>query len=103
MDQNNPDYICHLKNVIYGFKQATRAWFIRLSHAITDLGFIESAVDHSLFVFHKDEILIYFLVYVDDIVVTVKVFYGIGSITANFVFLTNYRGVQHTIIYYFFF
>jgi hypothetical protein len=70
IDQSKPDHVCRLKKAIYGLKQAPRAWFNRLSHALVSLSFIESSVDHSLFIFHKGAIILYFLVYVDDILIT---------------------------------
>lgn len=33
VDQNDPEYVCHLKNIIYGLKHTTRAWFTCLSNA----------------------------------------------------------------------
>jgi hypothetical protein len=65
-----PDYVCKLHKSIYGLKQAPRAWFTRLSHALQNLGFCGSQVDHSLFVYHLASVHIYLLVYVDDIILT---------------------------------
>jgi hypothetical protein len=51
-------------------KQAPRAWFLRLSQALLDLGFTDSTVDTSLFSLHHKFVSIFVLVYVDDIIVT---------------------------------
>lgn len=58
IDQSKPDHVCRLKKAIYGLKQAPRAWFNCLSHALVSLSFIESSVDHSLFIFHKGAIIL---------------------------------------------
>jgi len=70
IDPNFPDHVCKLHKSIYGLKQAPRAWFTRLSHALLNLGFHNSQVDHSLFTFHIGSIHIFLLVYVDDIILT---------------------------------
>jgi hypothetical protein len=70
VDPVHPDYVCKLHKSIYGLKQAPRAWFIRLSHALLDIGFCGSQVDPSLFIYHTNHIHIFLLVYVDDIIVT---------------------------------
>ena len=41
--------MCHFYKYFYGLKQATRAWFRRLSQQLLKLGFEESKVDYSLF------------------------------------------------------
>ena len=43
--------------------------YSRLSNKLQDLGFQASKADTSLFLFKKGDIIIYFLVYVDDIIV----------------------------------
>ncbi|GJV93397.1 retrovirus-related pol polyprotein from transposon TNT 1-94, partial [Tanacetum coccineum] len=53
-------------------EQAPRAWFERLSKALFDLGFKGSKTDLSLFIYSRKDTLLYILVYVDDIIVTVK-------------------------------
>ncbi|KAF5470860.1 hypothetical protein F2P56_011348 [Juglans regia] len=50
-------------------KQAPRAWFLRLSQALLALGFNGSTVDTSLFTFHLNNISVYVLIYVDDIII----------------------------------
>jgi hypothetical protein len=55
---------------LYGLKQAPRAWFTRLSQTFLELGFVSSTVDSSLFVFHQGSVHLYFLIYVDDILLT---------------------------------
>jgi hypothetical protein len=72
--------VCKLHKAIYGFKQAPRAWFTRLSNFLLELGFKGSLVDTSLFICVHGSIQIYMLVYVDDILITSthpKVIYNI--------------------------
>jgi hypothetical protein len=69
-DPNFLDHVCLLHKSIYGSKQAPRAWFMRLSQALLDLGFSSSVVETSLFMFHHQSIHIFVLIYVDDILVS---------------------------------
>lgn len=63
-------HVCRLKKTLYGLKQPAQAWFQRLGAFLLDFGFSCSRADTSLFVFNKDTILLYLLVYVDDIILT---------------------------------
>ena len=58
-----------MQRAIYGLKQSPRAWYARLSTRLHQLGFTSSKADTSLFIFAHDDIQIYMLVYVDDIVI----------------------------------
>ncbi|CAH9072252.1 unnamed protein product [Cuscuta europaea] len=69
-DPSHPTHVCHLQKALYGLKQAPRAWYLELSHFLISAGFRRSKTDASLFIFSHDNILLYFLVYVDDIVNT---------------------------------
>jgi hypothetical protein len=64
-----PNHVCKLDKAIYGLKQASRAWYSKLSTKLVQLGFIASKGDTSLFIYMKGEVIIYLLIYVDDIVV----------------------------------
>jgi hypothetical protein len=70
VDSNLPSYHCKLNKARYGLKQAPRAWYSRLSDKLQSLGFRPSHVDISLFHYHKASVVIFLLVYVDDIIVT---------------------------------
>ena len=65
-----PDHVCCLTKAIYGLKQAPRAWYSALKRAPLEFGFINAKSDSSLFVFHDGSILVYRLVYVDDLILT---------------------------------
>jgi histone deacetylase 1/2 len=58
---HTPHYIFKLDKALYGLKQAPRAWYSRLSSKLSDLGFIPSKADTSLFLYNKPGIIIYML------------------------------------------
>lgn len=70
VDKTKPDYVCKLKRSIYGLKQAPRAWNARFVTFITNNGFVQSRSDASLFVYNKNGLMAYLILYVDDIIVT---------------------------------
>ncbi|GKA10331.1 ribonuclease H-like domain-containing protein [Tanacetum coccineum] len=70
VDTNKPNYVCHLQRSLYGLKQAPHAWFQRFASYATRVGFQHSKTDYSLFVFHRGSDITYFLLYVDDIILT---------------------------------
>jgi hypothetical protein len=69
-DQSSPDYVCCLKKAIYGLKQAPRAWYTALKQALLEFGFVNTKSDSSLFVYAVASTTAYFLVYVDDLIIT---------------------------------
>jgi hypothetical protein len=69
-DLSKPHHVYRLNKALYGLKQAPRAWYTALKSAILQLGFHNSKADSSLFIYREGSILCYFLVYMDDIVIT---------------------------------
>jgi histone deacetylase 1/2 len=67
--KNHPHFVCKLDKALYGLKQAPRAWYARLSTKLQQLGFKASKADVSLFVYNKGGVVIFLLIYVDDIIV----------------------------------
>ncbi|CAA7029694.1 unnamed protein product [Microthlaspi erraticum] len=69
-DPKAPDHVCKLKRSLYGLKQAPRAWNSRFARFMTNIGFVASKSDASLFIYRKGDQQAYLLLYVDDIVLT---------------------------------
>ena len=67
-DPHFPDHVLRLKKTLYGLKQASRAWYDRLTHYLLDRGFKRRYADRTLFVKNDDNYLLMAQVYVDDIV-----------------------------------
>ncbi|CAH9133229.1 unnamed protein product [Cuscuta epithymum] len=65
-----PSHVCRLRKALYGLKQAPRAWYTELSNFLIGFGFRKSRADASLFIYTSHGVVMYFLVYVDDIVLT---------------------------------
>lgn len=65
-----PHLGCKLDKAIYGLKQAPWAWYAKLSAKLIDLGSKASKSDMPLFIYQKSDVIIYMLIYVDDIIVT---------------------------------
>ncbi|XP_019261036.1 PREDICTED: uncharacterized protein LOC109238990 [Nicotiana attenuata] len=70
VDSRFPDHVCLLKKAIYGLRQAPRAWYLELRSYLLSCGFTNAHSDNSLFIYHCGDSLLFFLVYVDDIIVT---------------------------------
>jgi len=70
VDPNFSHHVCHLYRSLYSLKQATRAWFRLFSDYLEGIGFHKSKSDYSLFIYHHQDILIFLLIYVDDILIT---------------------------------
>lgn len=62
--------MCKLWKAIYGLQQSPRAYLRRLRDFLVSIHFKESISDQSLFVFFENNIIAYFLVYIDDIILT---------------------------------
>ena len=70
IDPSRPHHVCRLHKSLYGLKQAPRAWFTELKNFILSQGFVNCHSDSSLFVYTNKSIRVYFLVYVDDLLIT---------------------------------
>ncbi|CAL5421506.1 unnamed protein product [Camellia sinensis] len=70
VDPQQPTLVCKLHKAFYGLKQAPRAWFSAFSSFLLSQGFLQSKCDSSLFVHKTSSSLTYFLIYVDDILLT---------------------------------
>lgn len=63
------NFVCKLDKALYGLKQTSRAWYARLIAKLIQLGFCSYKADTSLFYFNNNGVIIFILVYVDDIIV----------------------------------
>ncbi|XP_074276256.1 uncharacterized protein LOC141600007 [Silene latifolia] len=61
--------VCRLKKSLYGLRQAPRCWFAKLTTALKDYGFQQSHSDYSLFSYSQNQVRLFILIYVDDLVI----------------------------------
>ena len=65
-----PHHVYRLHKAIYGLKQALRAWYQALHTFLLGLVFVTFPANSYFFVYSRGNVLIYFLVYVDDLIIT---------------------------------
>ncbi|XP_060180584.1 uncharacterized mitochondrial protein AtMg00810-like [Lycium barbarum] len=65
----SPGSVCRLIKSLYGLKQASRQWNLKLSEALIQSGFTQSSCDHSLFIQRVNTNIVVILVYVDDMLI----------------------------------
>jgi hypothetical protein len=80
VDSKLPHHVCKLHKSLYGLKQAPRAWFDWFTSHLFTLGFVASIADPSLFIFRHNGIVLYLLLYVDDIILTGNDSTAIGTL-----------------------
>lgn len=69
-DPNLPTHVCKLRKALYGLKQAPCSWYEELSTFLLTKGFVNVITNASLFNFCNGGDIIYFLVYVEDLIIT---------------------------------
>ena len=87
VDASKPDLVFRLHKALYGLKYAPRAWFERLKTTLLQWGFRSSHSDSSLFFLHQNGNPLFFLVYVDHILIT-------GGDSSAITFLVNDLNLQ---------
>nr|XP_016479998.1 PREDICTED: uncharacterized mitochondrial protein AtMg00810-like [Nicotiana tabacum] len=78
--------VCHLQKSLYGLRQASRWWYVKLSQALCSRGYSPSLNDYSLFSRKSDSSTVLLAVYIDDIILTIN---DLAEITALKSFLDN--------------
>jgi Reverse transcriptase (RNA-dependent DNA polymerase) len=75
--------VCRLKKAIYGLKQSPRAWYGKLSSALTKIGYKKSEADSSMFTSVSSKGIVIILIYVDDLVITGSDQHGIAALKTH--------------------
>ena len=68
IDPHRPDDVYKLKRAMYGLKQATQAWYDRLTAYLTEHGFKRGSTDTTLFIRHDKNSFVVAQIYVDNII-----------------------------------
>nr|GEU89194.1 hypothetical protein [Tanacetum cinerariifolium] len=68
VDLDHPEKVYRLRKVLYGLKQASRAWYDELLKFLTSKGFIKGTIDPTLFTKRYNEDILLVQIYVDDII-----------------------------------
>ena len=58
LDQTMPNLVYKLNKILYGLKQASRAWYDRLNKFLLDNDFVRDHVDKTLFIQRKNNQLL---------------------------------------------
>ena len=62
------DHVFKFNKILYGLKQASRAWYDRLSKFLLKIHFKRENIDTTLFIKNKSNKLLIIHIYVDDII-----------------------------------
>ncbi|XP_072054984.1 secreted RxLR effector protein 161-like [Arachis hypogaea] len=91
---SQPGLVCKLQKSLYGLKQASRQWNIKLTQTLMDAGYKQFFYDHSLFIKKQSGSFTTILVYVDDLVLTgnnIDKINSIKQLIGRLLYLTNTR------------
>ncbi|KAH9778820.1 Integrase catalytic domain-containing protein [Citrus sinensis] len=72
-DPKKPRHVCLLKKSLYGLKQSPRQWYLRFDEFMVTHGFMRCSYDCCVYYkLLKDDLYIYLLLYVDDMLIACK-------------------------------
>lgn len=83
MDPLPRHFVCRLNKPIYGLKQAFGMWYRRLTDYLLGLRFKGSTVDASLFIRFANGVVLFVLMYVNNILATDSNFKAIHDLLNN--------------------
>jgi hypothetical protein len=63
-----PNRVYKLSNILYGLKQALRAWYVRLKTFLLEHGYVIGSVDKTIFTLKYGNDFLLVQIYVDDII-----------------------------------
>jgi len=73
-DPKKPRHVCLLKKSLYGLKQSPRQWYLRFDEFMVTHGFMRCSYDCCVYYkLLKDDLYIYLLLYVDDMLIACKI------------------------------
>ena len=64
---NKDSYVCRLKKVFYGLKQAPCAWNEKIDHYLSGLGSLKNDADPNLYFKVIDDKILILVLYIDDL------------------------------------
>jgi len=62
--------VCQLNKSLYGLKQDPQSWYDKIDILFLRLDLKHSEIDNNVYVLHRNEDTLIFIVYVDDILIT---------------------------------
>ena len=69
INSGNNSLVCKLRRSLYGLKQAGREWGLLLTSFLVSWGFVRSTIDVCLYIYRSGNLVLWVLVYVDDILI----------------------------------
>ena len=69
IDSAHPDFVCLLKKSLYGLKQSPRQWYKRFDIFVLSIGFTRSKYDSCFYFMSSENVSVYLLLYVDDMLI----------------------------------
>lgn len=99
LDPHHPNHVCLLRKSLHNLKQSSCKWFKKLYSHLQSISFHGSKMDVSLFYRYTNHILVFLLIYVDDILILSPNLLG----TTILVFLFQFIFTLHDLdlVYYF--
>jgi transposase InsO family protein len=72
--------VCKLRKSLYGLRQASRAWYDKIHHALVDMGFQVLSADTCVYQLRKDALYVLVALYVDDLLLLANSLEGLSAL-----------------------
>lgn len=69
LERKGETRVCKPHKSLYGLKQASHQWFIKLSLALKQVGYRQSKANYSLFIISQGGKFTTLFIYIDDVIV----------------------------------